>query len=95
MFNMFNVEDAMLGLRLDRELEAGLARVARQSHRSKSDVAREAIRQYLDRRFPQAEIDRQLALIAAANAGDQAMLDDMHAMQAETLQHLPAPDPGE
>lgn len=81
----------MLGLRLDRAMEAGIAQVARQTHRSKSDVAREAIRQYLDRRFPRAEIDRQLALIAAANAGDAALLDDMHAMQAETLAGIAAP----
>lgn len=85
----------MLGLRLDRELEAGLARVARQSHRSKSDVAREAIRQYLDRRYPRAEIDRQLVLIAAANAGDAGLIEDMHVMQEATLQHLPVPDAGE
>ncbi len=38
----------MLGVRLDEELEQRLATVARTQGRSKSDIAREAVRRYVD-----------------------------------------------
>jgi len=38
----------MLGVRLDSELEERLAAVARTQDRSKSDIAREAVRRYVD-----------------------------------------------
>jgi RHH-type rel operon transcriptional repressor/antitoxin RelB len=38
----------MLGVRLDTELEGRLAAVARTQGRSKSDIAREAVRRYVD-----------------------------------------------
>ncbi|MCP3733382.1 ribbon-helix-helix domain-containing protein [Sphingomonas sp. RP10(2022)] len=38
----------MLGVRLDSELEERLAAVARTQGRSKSDIAREAVRRYVD-----------------------------------------------
>ncbi|PZU09718.1 ribbon-helix-helix protein, CopG family [Sphingomonas sp.] len=38
----------MLGVRLDSELEQRLAAVARSQGRSKSDIAREAVRRYVD-----------------------------------------------
>lgn len=38
----------MLGVRLDDDLEARLTSVARTQGRSKSDVAREAVRRYVD-----------------------------------------------
>jgi RHH-type rel operon transcriptional repressor/antitoxin RelB len=38
----------MLGVRLDTELEDRLAAVARTPGRSKSDIAREAVRRYVD-----------------------------------------------
>lgn len=38
----------MLGVRLDEELERRLAAVARSQGRSKSDIAREAVRRYVD-----------------------------------------------
>ncbi len=40
----------MLGIRLDSKLESRLGRLAKQTGRSKSYYAREAIRQYLDDR---------------------------------------------
>ncbi|PYX78129.1 MAG: anti-toxin [Acidobacteria bacterium] len=40
----------MLGVRLDRKLEAKLEKLARQTGRSKSYYAREAIRQFLEDR---------------------------------------------
>lgn len=38
----------MLGVRLDSELEERLAAVSRTQGRSKSDIAREAVRRYVD-----------------------------------------------
>ena len=38
----------MLGVRLDTELEERLANVARTQGRSKSDIAREAVRRYVE-----------------------------------------------
>lgn len=38
----------MLGVRLDNELERRLASVARTQGRSKSDIARDAVRRYVD-----------------------------------------------
>lgn len=38
----------MLGVRLDTELEERLAAVARTQGRSKSDIAREAVRRYVE-----------------------------------------------
>jgi len=38
----------VLGVRLDEELEQRLAAVARSQGRSKSDIAREAVRRYVD-----------------------------------------------
>ena len=40
----------MLGIRLDRKLESRLERLAKQTGRTKSYYAREAIRQYLEDR---------------------------------------------
>ena len=39
----------MLGVRLEPELEASLARLSRQLRRTKSDIARQAISQYVRR----------------------------------------------
>ena len=39
----------MLGVRIDSELEQRLAAVARSQGRSKSDIAREAVRRYVER----------------------------------------------
>jgi len=50
MLNMFNNGDRMLGIRLEPELEEKLDSLARETGRSKSYYAREAIRQYLEDR---------------------------------------------
>ena len=50
MLNMLNNEDRMLGIRLEPELEDKLESLARETGRSKSYYAREAIRQYLEDR---------------------------------------------
>jgi RHH-type rel operon transcriptional repressor/antitoxin RelB len=57
----------MLGVRLDDELERRLTSVARSQGRSKSDIAREAVRRYVERHDSAfwAEAKRQ-SLAAAA-----------------------------
>jgi RHH-type rel operon transcriptional repressor/antitoxin RelB len=57
----------MLGVRLDSDLEERLAAVARTQGRSKSDIAREAVRRYVERHDEAflAEAKRQ-SLAAAA-----------------------------
>jgi RHH-type rel operon transcriptional repressor/antitoxin RelB len=61
----------MLGVRLDSELEERLAAVARTQGRSKSDIAREAVRRYVERHDEAflAEAKRQ-SLRAAARIRD-------------------------
>lgn len=61
----------MLGVRLDSELEERLAAVARTQGRSKSDIAREAVRRYVERHDEAflAEAKRQ-SLSAAARVRD-------------------------
>ncbi|MEH3107950.1 MAG: ribbon-helix-helix protein, CopG family [Sphingomonas fennica] len=56
----------MLGLRLERDLEERLDGFAAQTRRSRSQIAREALREYLDRHAIDAEWRRQIALIAAS-----------------------------
>lgn len=51
---MSDMRDAALTIRLDRELERRLARLAARTGRSKSELAREALR----RQLALAELDR-------------------------------------
>lgn len=69
---------------------ARLARAARASRRSKSDIARDAINKYLDRLVPQDEIDRQLALMAVADAGDARWMEEMAELHEEVVADIPA-----
>ena len=76
----------MLGVRLEPELEASLASLAKRTRRSKSDIAREAIGQYARRQdfVYLAEARRQS--IAAANAENPenlALLDGLAADLAD------------
>jgi RHH-type rel operon transcriptional repressor/antitoxin RelB len=66
----------MLGVRLDPETERGLEALARRTRRTKSDIAREAVRSYVRRHDDGylAEARRQSRLVAT--------LDDP-AVQAE------------
>ena len=65
----------MLGVRLDSDLEERLAAVARTQGRSKSDIAREAVRRYVERHDEAflAEAKRQ-SMKAAAR--DRAVQDE-------------------
>lgn len=44
---MYDMKEAILTLRLDRELEQQLARLAKKTGKSRSEVAREALRRQL------------------------------------------------
>ena len=69
----------MLGVRLDTDLEQRLAAVARTQGRSKSDIAREAVRRYVDLHDEafRAEAKRQSLRAAARGwtAEDEAWED--------------------
>jgi len=72
----------LLGVRLDTELEERLANVARSQGRSKSDIARDAVRRYVelhDEAF-RAEARRQSERAAARDDGaDWAFFDRVEA----------------
>ena len=70
----------MLGVRLDAELEERLAAVARTQGRSKSDIAREAVRRYVDLHDEayRREAERQSRRASArGEAEDQARWDQL------------------
>ena len=76
----------MLGVRLDSELEQRLAAVARSQGRSKSDIAREAVRRYVDLHDEafRAEAKRQsLRAAAQETAGTVADQPFWHATDIE------------
>lgn len=68
----------MLGLRLDRATDEKLARVARREGRTKSDVARSALRDYLSRAEDDAALIAEVKRIAALTPEeDLAYLDEL------------------
>lgn len=69
LFNMFNI---VLGLRLDPVLEKKLIAMAQRQGRTKSDVAREAIRRYLDAELLPPVARRQSLLVAGDRAEREA-----------------------
>lgn len=81
----------MLGVRLDAETERRLAAAARRSRRPKSDIAREAVRQYLDRHEAGDEMERQLRAVGAierSNARARQELDELDALSWRTIDKL-------
>ena len=69
----------MLGVRLDTELEERLAAVARTQGRSKSDIAREAVRRYVDLHD---DAYRREARRQSTRASQRASSDDVLFWQA-------------
>lgn len=53
----------MLGLRLEPALANQLDAFARQTKRTRSSIARDAVREYLDRHSIEAEFQRQVAVL--------------------------------
>jgi hypothetical protein len=69
----------MLGLRLEKELEQRLDRFASKTRRTRSSVARDAVREYLDRHSLDDEFLRQVGVLKG-DAVDQ----DVAGLQAST-----------
>ena len=85
----------MLGLRLDPDLEAGVARVARREGRTKSDVVRSALREFLGRTEADELLLSEVRTIAALTAPDElsqldALNDDMEDLIAAEEARLAA-----
>lgn len=81
----------MLGLRLDAATESGLARVARRAGRTKSDVVREAIRDFLKRADDDADLIAQVRAVAAlTREQDLDFLDSLQDDVEELLQEQEA-----
>jgi RHH-type rel operon transcriptional repressor/antitoxin RelB len=79
----------MLGVRLDTETEKSLTALARRTRRTKSDIAREAVRLYV-RRHDAAYLAkaRRQSLAAAAN-DDPTILDLLDDVLSETHEQFP------
>ena len=80
----------MLGVRLDAETEKNLTALARRTRRTKSDIAREAVRLYVRRHDESYLAEARRQSLAAAAADDPAILDllddalsDLHARFSE------------
>lgn len=73
----------MLGIRLDAETEKALDALARRTHRSKSDIAREVITRHVRLHDEEllAEARRQSLLVAAAD--DREVWTFLEAIEAE------------
>ena len=82
----------MLGVRIDRALEQRLAAVARSQGRSKSDIAREAVRRYVERHDEAflAEAKRQSLRAAARGMTAEDLEWDTIAAANDPLNDGPA-----
>ncbi|WP_174285761.1 ribbon-helix-helix protein, CopG family [Sphingomonas bacterium] len=85
----------MLGVRIDSELEQRLAAVARSQGRSKSDIAREAVRRYVERHDEAylAEARRQSLRAAARGWTDEDRAWEILAAADDDLNDLTGTDP--
>ena len=69
----------MLGVRLDSAMAESLDRFAAATRRSKSDIARDAVREYLERHVTDDEYKNQVRTIAAMTTkADLDRLDRLH-----------------
>ena len=77
----------MLGVRLDSETERRLEALAKQTRRPKSQIAREAIREYISRRSRLARAKAEWAEISKRERGDQEIDEilDFAAREADRL----------
>lgn len=74
----------MFGVRLDEDLETKLAATAQMRGVSKSELARAAIRDYLERDKYIAEAQAASRRIAAREAEEQEIMDFIEAVQDTT-----------
>ena len=73
----------MLGVRLDEELEQRLAAVARTQGRSKSDIAREAVRRYVERHDAAFLAEAKRQSLRAAQRDDRSEYAFWEAIEIE------------
>jgi RHH-type rel operon transcriptional repressor/antitoxin RelB len=87
----------VLGVRLDDELERRLTSVARSQGRSKSDIAREAVRRYVERHDSAfwAEAKRQSLAAAAMAWSEEDRAWEALAAVDDDLSDLRRPDAAE
>ena len=81
----------MLGVRLDTELEERLAAVARTQGRSKSDIAREAVRRYVERHDEAYLAEAKRQSLAAAARGWTAEDEEWECLGAAWDEPVPVP----
>lgn len=83
----------MLGVRLDDELERRLTAVARGQGRSKSDIARDAVRRYVEQHDQAflAEARRQSLRAAARGSSDEHRSWEALAAVDDDLSDIPKP----
>ncbi|MDQ0837554.1 ribbon-helix-helix protein, CopG family [Sphingomonas faeni] len=75
----------MLGVRLDSELEVRLAAVARTQGRNKSDIAREAVRRYVERHDEAFLAEAKRQSLAAALQDSRVQDEDWDLLFAAPL----------
>ena len=73
----------MLGIRLDSETERGLEALAKRTRRPKSQIAREAIREYISRRSRLARAKAEWAEISRRERGDPEIEEILDAAARE------------
>ncbi len=79
----------MLGLRLSPEIERRLDRFVHRRGLRKSDVARSALVDYLDRHERDDDFERQVAVLAAFESADRsAEIDELNAAAWRTVDEL-------
>jgi predicted transcriptional regulator len=72
----------VLGVRLTPEIENRMTRFARSTGRPKSDVARAAIVEYLDRHTDELEFERQLQAAAEMERHNDASRQEIDELDA-------------
>lgn len=73
----------MLGVRLDEDLEQRLTAVARSQGRSKSDIARNAVRRYVESHDEAFRAEARRQSLRAAARDDAADWSFLEAIEAE------------
>ncbi|WP_294337886.1 ribbon-helix-helix protein, CopG family [uncultured Sphingomonas sp.] len=73
----------MLGVRLDDDLERRLTAVARSQGRSKSDIARDAVRRYVDLHDEAYRSEARRQSLAASRRDDEQTPDFWEAVDRE------------
>ncbi|MEO5937492.1 MAG: ribbon-helix-helix protein, CopG family [Sphingomonas sp.] len=76
----------MLGVRLDADAERQLAALARRTSRTKSDIVREAVSQYVSAHDDAYLAEARRQSLRAAKRDDAAILDMLDAALDDTIE---------